>query len=165
MAQTRTLTADDAPAGAHIAADNPATGAVVGHISDATAQQVAQAVARARQAQPGWADLDARSRGEFFTRARRWLHSHRHELTDRIVEENGKAQEDAIIEIVYCASAFAYWAKQARRLLAKTKIRSLSPFVLGRSMYTRRVPLGVVGVIGPWNGPFPLSVDTLDTGP
>jgi acyl-CoA reductase-like NAD-dependent aldehyde dehydrogenase len=148
--------------------DNPTTGAVVGHVSDATAQEVAQQVARARQAQSEWAELDARSRAEFFARGRRWLLSHRQELTDCVVEENSKAQEDAIVEIVYCASAFAYWAKQARRLLAKTKIRSLSPFVLGRSMYTRRVPLGVVGVIGPWNNPllnsFGDAIPALDAG-
>ncbi|MDO0929559.1 succinic semialdehyde dehydrogenase [Streptomyces sp. TG1A-8] len=152
MAQT--LKADGTPAGARIAVDNPATGAVVGHVPDATAQEVAQAIGRARQAQPGWAELDVRSRADFFARARRWLLSHRQEITDCIVEENGKAQEDAIAEIVYCASAFAYWARQAQRLLAQTKIRSSSPFVLGRSMYTRRVPLGVVGVIGPWNNPL-----------
>ena len=154
MAEIRTLTGDGAPAGTRIAVDNPATGAVVGHVSDATAQEVAQAIARARRAQSGWAALDARSRAEFFTRARRWLLSHRQEITDLIVEENGKAEEDAIVEIVYCASAFAHWAKQARRLLAERRIRSLSPFLLGRSMYTRRVPLGVVGVIGPWNNPL-----------
>ena len=80
--------------------------------------------------------------------------AHRQEITDSIVAENGKAEEDAIVEIVYCVSAFAYWAKHARRLLAETKVRSLSPFVLGRSMYTRREPVGVVGVIGPWNNPL-----------
>ncbi|MFF7640872.1 succinic semialdehyde dehydrogenase [Streptomyces canus] len=154
MAEIRTLTADGAPAGARIAVDNPATGAVVGHVPEATEREVAQAVARARRAQPGWAGLDARSRAEFFARGRRWLLSHREEITDLIVEENGKAREDAIVEIVYCAGAFAHWAKQARRLLAETKIRSWSPFVLGRSMYTRRVPLGVVAVIGPWNNPL-----------
>ncbi|KUM84171.1 MULTISPECIES: succinic semialdehyde dehydrogenase [Streptomyces] len=154
MAEIRTLTADGAPADTHIAVDNPATGAVVGHVSDATAQEVAQAIARARRAQPDWAALDARSRAEYFTRARHWLLSHRQEVTDLIVEENGKTREDAIVEIVYCAGAFAHWAKRARRLLAETRIRSLSPFVLGRSMYTRRVPLGVVGVIGPWNNPL-----------
>ncbi|MFF3963917.1 succinic semialdehyde dehydrogenase [Streptomyces griseorubiginosus] len=154
MAEIRTLTADVTPDDTHIAVDNPATGAVVGHVSEATAQDVAQAIARARHAQAGWAALDTRSRAEHFTSARRWLLSYRQEITDLIVEENGKAQEDAIVEIVYCASAFAHWAKQARRLLADTKIRSLSPFLLGRSMYTRRVPVGVVGVIGPWNNPL-----------
>ncbi|MDH6581926.1 acyl-CoA reductase-like NAD-dependent aldehyde dehydrogenase [Streptomyces sp. SAI-133] len=154
MAQTRSLTPDGARADAPIAVDNPATGAVVGHVADASAQEVAQAVARARQAQPGWAELSARSRAEFFTRGRHWLLTHQQEVIDSIVAENGKTQEDAIVEIVYCVSAFAHWAKRARHYLADTKIRSLSPFVLGRSMYTRRVPLGVVGVIGPWNNPL-----------
>ncbi len=154
MAEMQTLKADGAPTGALIAVDNPATGGVVGHVSDATAREVAEAIAGARRAQPGWAALDARSRAEFFTRGRRWLLSHREEIADLIVEENGKAREDAIVEIVYCTGAFAHWAKQARRLLAETKIHSWSPFVLGRSMYTRRVPLGVVAVIGPWNNPL-----------
>ncbi|WLW51067.1 aldehyde dehydrogenase family protein [Streptomyces sp. YU58] len=154
MAQTRSLTPDGARADTPIAVDNPATGAVVGHVADASAQEVAQAVARARQAQPGWAELSARSRAEFFTRGRQWMLTHRQEIIDSIVAENGKTQEDAIVEIVYCVSAFAHWAKRARHYLADTKIRSLSPFVLGRSMYTRRAPLGVVGVIGPWNNPL-----------
>nr|WSZ11883.1 aldehyde dehydrogenase family protein [Streptomyces canus] len=154
MAQTRSLSPGGARADTPIAVDNPATGEVVGHVTDASAEEVAQAVARARRAQPGWAELSTRSRAEFFARGRQWLLAHRQEITDSIVAENGKAEEDAIVEIVYCVNAFAYWAKHARHYLAETKIRSLSPFVLGRSMYTRRVPLGVVGVIGPWNNPL-----------
>ncbi|MGA5452951.1 aldehyde dehydrogenase family protein [Streptomyces umbrinus] len=154
MTQNQVLMTGGSPTGAHIAVDNPATGAVVGEVSETSAEEVAQAVERARRAQQGWAELDTRARAEFFARGRRWLLAHRQEIADLIVEENGKAEEDAIVEIVYCASAFAYWAKQARGLLATTRIRSLSPFVLGRSMSTRRVPRGVVGVIGPWNNPL-----------
>jgi len=154
MTQNQALMADGPPTGTGIAVDNPATGAVVGEVSDTSAEEVAQAVERARRAQRDWAELDTRARAAFFARGRRWLLAHREEIADLVVEENGKAREDAIVEIVYCASAFAHWAKQARRLLATTKIRSLSPFVLGRNMYTRRVPRGVVGVIGPWNNPL-----------
>ncbi|MEV0909957.1 succinic semialdehyde dehydrogenase [Streptomyces hokutonensis] len=154
MTQNQALRADGPPAGTGIAVDNPATGAVVGEVPDTSAEEVAQAVERARRAQRGWAELDTRARAAFFARGRRWLLAHREEIADLIVEENGKAREDAVVEIVYCASAFAHWAKQARGLLATTRIRSLSPFVLGRSMYTRRVPHGVVGVIGPWNNPL-----------
>ncbi|MCX4563688.1 aldehyde dehydrogenase family protein [Streptomyces phaeochromogenes] len=154
MTQNQVLMTGGSPTGAHIAVDNPATGAVVGEVSETSAEEVAQAVERARRAQQGWAELDTRARAEFLARGRRWLLAHRQEIADLIVEENGKAEEDAIVEIVYCASAFAYWAKQARGLLATTRIRSLSPFVLGRSMSTRRVPRGVVGVIGPWNNPL-----------
>ncbi|MFD4501589.1 aldehyde dehydrogenase family protein [Streptomyces sp. NPDC058457] len=154
MTQNQSLVAAGPPVGARIAVDDPATGAVVGEVPDTSAEEVARAVERARRAQRDWAGLDTRARAGFFARGRRWLLAHREEIADRIVEENGKAREDAIVEIVYCAAAFAYWAKQARGLLAPTRIRSLSPFVLGRSMYTRRVPRGVVGVIGPWNNPL-----------
>ncbi|MGW4911566.1 aldehyde dehydrogenase family protein [Streptomyces sp. NPDC004270] len=154
MTQKQSLVAADPPTGARIAVDDPATGEVVGEVPDTSAAEVARAVERARRAQRGWAGLDTRARAEFFARGRRWLLAHREEVADRIVEENGKAREDAIVEIVYCAAAFAHWAKRARGLLVPTRIRSLSPFVLGRSMYTRRVPRGVVGVIGPWNNPL-----------
>jgi acyl-CoA reductase-like NAD-dependent aldehyde dehydrogenase len=152
VTQTQSVTAGGASSG--IAVDNPATGEVVGHVAVMSAEQVAAAVSRARRAQAGWARLGVRARAEMFARSRRWMLAHRQEITDSIVAENGKAEEDAIVEIVYCVSAFAYWAKHARRLLAETKVRSLSPFVLGRSMYIRREPVGVVGVIGPWNNPL-----------
>jgi acyl-CoA reductase-like NAD-dependent aldehyde dehydrogenase len=147
-------TDSSAAAGARIAVDNPATGAEIGHVRDMSADEVGDAVARARRAQPGWADLTIRARAEFLTRGRHWLLAHRQEITDCIVAENGKAAEDAIVEIVYCVSAFAYWARQAGRLLAAAKVRSFSPFVLGRGLRTRRAPVGVVGVIGPWNNPL-----------
>ncbi|MET9397117.1 aldehyde dehydrogenase family protein [Kitasatospora sp. NPDC002965] len=154
VAQNRAHRAGRPPTGPPIAVDNPASDAVVGEVPDMPAEEVVQAVQRARRAQKGWAELDTRARSEFFKRGRRWLLTHRQEIADLIVEENGKTEEDAIVEIVYCASAFAYWAKRARSLLATTRIRSLSPFLLGRDMYTRRAPRGVVGVIGPWNNPL-----------
>ncbi|MEU5264686.1 aldehyde dehydrogenase family protein [Amycolatopsis sp. NPDC021455] len=147
MTQPHTLTAG-------IAVDNPATGAVIDHVEEASAADVAQAVARARRAQHGWARLSPRARARLFARARLWLLSHRQEVVDTIVAENGKAAEDAIVEVVYGVTAFAYWAKKAPRLLGNARVRTLSPLVLGRRMYTRRVPVGVVGIIGPWNNPL-----------
>jgi acyl-CoA reductase-like NAD-dependent aldehyde dehydrogenase len=139
---------------AGIAVDNPATGAVIGHVKEVTGEDVALAVARARRAQQGWARLSPRVRAKLFTRARLWLLSRGQEVVDTIVAENGKAAEDAIVEVVYGVTAFAYWAKQAPRLLGNARVRTLSPLVLGRRMYTRRVPVGVVGIIGPWNNPL-----------
>jgi acyl-CoA reductase-like NAD-dependent aldehyde dehydrogenase len=140
--------------GVTIAVDNPATGEVIEHVADTSAEQVAAAVERARHAQPGWACLGADVRSRLFARARHWMLTHRREIVASIVAENGKAEEDAVIEVVYCVGAFAHWAKNAPRLLAENRVRSLSPLVFGRRMYTQRVPLGVVGVIGPWNNPL-----------
>ena len=57
-------------------------------------------------------------------------------------------------EIGYAAGAFGFWAKNAPKFLADEKIRSSSPFVLGRKLVVRYAPVGVVGVIGPWNYPL-----------
>lgn len=140
--------------GSAIAVDDPATGAVVGHVEDVDALRVAEAVRRGRQAQPAWSALGYRARSDRFRAARRWILEHEEEILDSIVRENGKPREDAIVEIAYCLSAFAYWGRTARKYLARQRVRSLSPFVLGRSMYVTRTPLGVVGVIGPWNNPL-----------
>jgi acyl-CoA reductase-like NAD-dependent aldehyde dehydrogenase len=72
-----------------------------------------------------------------------------------IVSENGKAYEDAqLAEVSYAAAAFGFWAKNAPKYLADEKVRTTSPFVLGRKLAVRYEPVGVVGVIGPWNYPL-----------
>ena len=77
-------------------------------------------------------------------------------LIDTIVSETGKTHEDALLaEIGYVGNAFGFWAKNAPDYLADEKIRSANPFVLGRKLVVRYAPLGLVGVIGPWN--YPLS--------
>jgi len=137
-----------------IAVDNPADGTVIGHVPDASPELVSAAVAVARRAQLGWERLNFAGRRRHFDRARMWMIDHQDEILDSIVAENGKAREDAVVEIAYCASAFRFWATKAAGYLGKTKLRTLSPFVLGRSLYTTRTPVGVVGVVGPWNNPL-----------
>ena len=54
----------------------------------------------------------------------------------------------------YAAGAFGYWAKNAPKYLADEKVRSTSPSCSGASCVIRYAPVGVVGVIGPWNYPL-----------
>ena len=71
------------------------------------------------------------------------------------MSETGKAYEEAqLAEIGYADAAFGFWAKNAEKYLADERVRSASPFVKGRKLIVRYVPLGVVGVIGPWNYPL-----------
>src|SRR4051812_27315752 len=135
---------------------NPATGEVIATIPAADRKQVAEMATKARAAQPGWEALGFDGRARILRRAQKWLVDNQERVIDTIVSENGKTYEDALLaEVSYGAAAFGFWAKQAPNYLADEKVRSSSPFVLGRKLLVRYAPVGVVGVIGPWN--YPLS--------
>src|SRR3954453_7937515 len=134
---------------------NPATGELIASIPSITPADVAELVERGRRAQPGWDALGYEGRGRVLRRAQKWVTDNAERIARTIVEENGKAYEDALLaEVSYAAGAFGYWAKHAEDYLADEKVRSSDPFVLGRRLVVRYAPVGVVGVIGPWNYPL-----------
>jgi acyl-CoA reductase-like NAD-dependent aldehyde dehydrogenase len=139
-----------------ITVENPATGRTIGTVARMNAEQVAELVARAREAQPGWEALGFEGRARIMRRAQKWVLDNSDRIIDTIVSETGKTYEDAnLAEISYAAAAFGFWAKTAPEYLADERIKSASVFVKGRKLISRYKPLGVVGVIGPWN--FPLT--------
>ena len=76
-------------------------------------------------------------------------------MIETIVSETGKTYEDAqTAEIGYAVPAFGFWAKNAPKFLADERVQPRSPFLAGKKVVTRYRPLGVVGVIGPWNYPL-----------
>ncbi|MDQ6523810.1 aldehyde dehydrogenase family protein [Nocardioides sp. LHD-245] len=138
-----------------IAVENPATGQVIGTVPDLSADDVAAAARRARAAQPSWHALGYDGRAAVLHRMQRWIVDHTDEVVATICAETGKAYEDALLaEVNYGAAAFGFWAKQAPRYLAETRIRSSQPLVAGKRLVQRYQPLGLVGVIGPWNYPL-----------
>ena len=139
-----------------IQVENPATGEVIGTVPNRSADEVAEIVARARAAQPAWDALGFAGRARILRRAQKWVVDNSERLIETIVSETGKTYEDAqLAEISYVANSFGFWAKHAPEFLADEKIKSSNPFVAGRKLILRFRPVGVVGVIGPWN--FPLS--------
>src|SRR3954469_2993379 len=144
---------------ATIPVENPATGETIRDVPLTPPEEVAAVVARSRQAQPGWEALGYEGRGRVLKRAQKWLLDHADEVADTIVAETGKAREDALlVEVAYGANALGFWPRKAPKWLADGRIRTGNPFVLGRSMVVRYRPVGVVGVIGPWNYPLVNSV-------
>ncbi|HEY4024227.1 MAG TPA: aldehyde dehydrogenase family protein [Pseudonocardiaceae bacterium] len=137
-----------------IAVDDPATGEVIAKVPVMNRDQVAAAAVAARTALPGWQALGFQRRRRLFRASQQWFIDNRRRVLDSIIAENGKAEEEAVVEFAYCVSAFSFWSRRAEGYLKDQRIRSLSPFVFGRSMYTRRSPRGVIGVIGPWNNPL-----------
>jgi acyl-CoA reductase-like NAD-dependent aldehyde dehydrogenase len=142
-------------AGGEIVVENPATGQELGRVPDMSAEQVAELARQGRAAQPGWNALGFEGRARVLLRAQKWIVDHRDRVIETIVAETGKTYEDALIaEFNYAAAAFGFWAKNAPKFLADEKMRSASPFVLGRKLVVRYQPLGLIGVIGPWNYPL-----------
>ena len=149
-------TTNGGPGGATIAVENPATGETIAHVPDLGAEQVAELAQKARDAQPGWNALGFEGRGRVMLAMRKWLIDNRDRMIQTVIEETGKTVEDAQnLELFYTADSLNFWGKKAHRYLADERIRSRSIFVLGRKLYLRYHPVGVVGVIGPWN--YPLS--------
>jgi acyl-CoA reductase-like NAD-dependent aldehyde dehydrogenase len=141
--------------GAGIAVENPATGETIVTVPEVGAEQVHEIVAAARAAQPEWAQAGFEARAKVLLDARRWLVANAERLVTTIAAETGRpVDETQFAELSYGLSALEFWARQAPVYLADEQIESASPFVRGRKLVVRYEPLGVVGVIGPWNYPL-----------
>jgi acyl-CoA reductase-like NAD-dependent aldehyde dehydrogenase len=146
---------DKSAARAGIEVENPATGEVIATVPDLTADQVAELAARGRAVQPAWEALGFEGRARVLLRAQKWLIDNADRVIQTIVSETGKAWEDAqLAEVFYGANAFGFWAKNAPKYLADEKIKSSSVLVKGKKLVLRYRPLGLIGVIGPWNYPL-----------
>jgi acyl-CoA reductase-like NAD-dependent aldehyde dehydrogenase len=144
-----------AGAAGSIEVENPATGQVIASVPIVAPEDVAALVARARRAQIGWHALGFDGRAAVMKRCQKWVSTNAERVIETIVSETGKAYEEALLaEIGYAEGAFAFWAKNAEKYLADERVRSASPFVKGRKLIVRHEPVGVVGVIGPWNYPL-----------
>jgi acyl-CoA reductase-like NAD-dependent aldehyde dehydrogenase len=142
--------------GAGIPVENPATGEIIATVPALGADDVRELVARARAAQPGWEALGFEGRARILLRMQKWVTENSDRIVRTIVSETGKTYEDALLaEVMYAANAFGFWAREAPGYLADEHVKSSNPFAKGKKLVVRYAPVGVVGVIGPWN--FPLT--------
>src|SRR4051812_34746494 len=131
---------------------NPATGDEVGRFPVAGTDDVTAAVARARQASSWWAELGYAGRRQRLLRYRSVLTNRLDELTQLMRQEAGKAIPEALVEAAAGIDHVAWAAHHARRVLGRRKVRG-SLLMAEHAAYLEYLPLGVVGVIGPWNYP------------
>jgi acyl-CoA reductase-like NAD-dependent aldehyde dehydrogenase len=152
---TTTAATPESKHGSSIDVRNPATGESIATVAVTDPEAVRSVVARARAAQPGWEALGFEGRARLFKRCQKWIVDNDDRIVDTIVSETGKAWEEAFVaEVGYVAPAFGFWAKNAEKYLAEERVRTSSPLLKGRKLVLRYVPVGVVGVIGPWNYPL-----------
>ena len=132
---------------------NPASGAEVGRFPAAAVDDVAAAVQRGRAAGAWWASLGFDGRR---TRLLRWaalLANRIQGVAELINAEGGKPVPEGIVEAFAAIDHIAWAAKNAERVLKLRKIKG-SLTLVEQAAYLEYQPLGVIGVIGPWNYPI-----------
>ncbi|HET8781864.1 MAG TPA: aldehyde dehydrogenase family protein [Pyrinomonadaceae bacterium] len=143
-----------------IVSHNPSTGEVIGHVLLMNASDVATAVRHARSAQPAWAALSYDERASYVLRARELVLDQTEEIANLISRETGKPPAEAIsMEVVPTLDLMNYFARNTVALLKRQKIDIGQYGLMGRSSYIFYKPLGVVGIISPWNFPWATPLD------
>ncbi len=132
---------------------------VVGHYARATAAQTLDAIAAAKAAFPAWSRTGPLERHAILRRASDEIMSRKDELGRLLAREEGKTLAEGIGETVRAAQIFDFFAGEALRLGGET-LPSVRP---GVGVEITREPVGVVGVITPWN--FPIAIPAWKIAP
>src|SRR5713101_6873795 len=139
---------------------NPAhTSEVIGRYQKSTAADIEDAIDVAVKAQPGWAATPAPERGEILLRAALLLDEEKEELATLMTREMGKLLKETRGDVQTAIDVAKYVAGEGRRAEGETIPSALH----NKFCMTIRQPLGVVGIITPWN--FPLAIPAWKTFP
>lgn len=145
-----------------LVAYNATTGKPIGELPVSDEAEVRHIVSLARAAQPAWAALSFKQRGTYLHRFRDVMLRRSDDIAKLIAQEVGKPQiEGLTTEIMGAADIINYYVKHAEKMLADQPV----PLHLlkHRKSYLHYAPLGVIGIISPWNFPFVLALSEVVT--
>jgi acyl-CoA reductase-like NAD-dependent aldehyde dehydrogenase len=138
---------------------DPATGEVLATLPLASADDVDSAVATAREARSAWAAADPSERTRMLFRLSQLVEEHAEELAELESRDVGKPLTEARArDVRFTAQTWLYYAGWPTKILGTT-----NPAAPGVFTYTLREPVGVVGVITPWN--FPMTIASWKLAP
>ena len=149
----------DATGGGTFAVEDPATGAEIAHVADATVEDGTAALDAAVAAQKDWAATPPRDRGEILRRAFEIVTERADELATIMTLEMGKPLKESKAEIAYGAEFLRWFSEEAVRVAGRY---STAPNGATR-LLTLKQPVGPVLAITPWN--FPLAMGTRKIAP
>ncbi|HKZ02896.1 MAG TPA: aldehyde dehydrogenase family protein [Pyrinomonadaceae bacterium] len=139
---------------------NPAdTSDVIGLFQEATLEETRQAIEAAKESQPAWAETSPARRAEILYKAAQLIEEKSAELAETLTREEGKTLAESNAEVKRAAANFRFYAGQAYLISGET-LPSDEP---STSLYTLRLPVGVVSAITPWN--FPLTIPARKIAP
>jgi succinate-semialdehyde dehydrogenase / glutarate-semialdehyde dehydrogenase len=138
---------------------SPATGELVGSVPTVAPEDVQGIVDEVAQVQPFWAQLPLSDRARYMRRAAQVILDEIDDIRDLIAREQGKPRTEAyLMEIVPTVDALHWVADAGPDILADEKIPMPQPFFKTKRSRFVYEPLGVVGVIAPWNYPWTIPL-------
>ncbi len=129
--------------------ENPKNGSVIADVAEGDENDINAAVAAARRAFGAWSGLSGAERGDIMHRVAAVLERRLPELLELEVDQIGRARREMVAQLARLPEWFRYFGAVAR-----THEDTVPPFGGNYLNYTRRVPLGVVGLVTPWNHPL-----------
>jgi succinate-semialdehyde dehydrogenase/glutarate-semialdehyde dehydrogenase len=134
----------------------PFTGKPLGSVPKCAPEDVEAAIERAREAQRDWAQTSFAERKRILLRYHDLVLDAKEELLDLLQIESGKARRAGFEEVLDVAITARYYGNTAESHLKPRRRRGALPFLT--AAYEYHHPLGVVGIIAPWNYPLTLSI-------
>ncbi len=144
-----------------VTVSNPNTAKPIYELPQLTAEQVADAVKAARLVQSAWASTPTKDRANWLYRLHDLILEEQDKLMDIVQLETGKARAHAFEEVAGGLGAARYFAKIGPKALKSKKTHAGVPVIT--KTWVNHIPVGVVGVITPWN--YPLALCLLDVLP
>lgn len=138
---------------------NPATGENITEVPLSPREAVSEAAKAAKEAQKQWALVPAPQRAEILYKVGDLLKARKEQLATILTMENGKVLEEARGEVQEAIDMAFYMAGEGRRLFGQTTPSELK----NKFAMSVRAPVGVVGIITPWN--FPIAIATWKSFP
>ena len=132
---------------------NPASGEIIGRYPIFTAKEVATVVNSAHEASNGWIELGFSGRKKVLLAWSRYIINNVEQIAQLISLETGKPLSDSRLEIANAVNHIGWAARHAEEIM-RTSHRAPGALMANMSATVERSPLGVVGVIGPWNYPI-----------
>ena len=158
ISQTQTAT-PQAETEREVVSYDPATGEELGRVPLAAAEEVGAAVARGRAAQKGWGALPFKERAAVVMRARALVLGEMDDVAALVSRESGKPAAEALaMEIVPTLDLMQFFARRSERMLRPEKLDIGLYRFMGRTSHVVYRPLGVVGIISPWNFPWAIPL-------
>jgi succinate-semialdehyde dehydrogenase/glutarate-semialdehyde dehydrogenase len=140
---------------------NPSNGKRIYELPQLSAVEVVSAVEQARIAQKAWQQVSPAQRAQILLRTHDLLMANQERLIELLQLETGKAKSHAFEEVAGAYGAARYFGKISAKALKPKRTKAGVP-VLTKT-WVERAPIGVVGVITPWN--YPLALTMLDVLP